>query len=213
MSLCFIALIPTSALAVTKAPSPIGIDFRSSDWSGANYDHSFSFGGVTATAFSSKKKDNIAKLYKSSSDGLGIRGGENDEIDSWEWLVIDFDSPTFVTDIWISDLFIENPVEEGYVELSDGTSIGFKGLASKHGDPHVQVEVNKTLTGATFYGKKVEKTYTSWNGRTKTCLKNTEYSVVGFDTSTSVPDSGNTLILLGMGLVSFAAIRRFRVTR
>ena len=222
VSLLFIVLTPANTLAV-YAPS-LDIDFRDAAWGNANRDHSFSSGGVTATAF---KKDwrgrtKNADLYQDRNDGLGIRGGENDEIDSWEWLEIDFDNPTFVTEMWLSDLFgppKESPREEGYVKLFNGSSflgtIDFSGVAS--GD--TQVSIGQTLTGAIFHSKKVPK----YQGSSR--LKNTEYSVIGFNTSdpiptttasnknNSVPDSGSTLILLGMGLVSFAAIRRFRANR
>lgn len=85
-----------------SSPTPIGsrpiqIDFRTSDWNAANNASSFKLLNVNKSTvgedtgfFDIWVTPNTNTIWKSSDDGLGVRGGEDDEIQGTENLRVDF---------------------------------------------------------------------------------------------------------------------------
>lgn len=106
------------AAAASIIPSPLGIDFRTDAWQDAAHNqHSYSVDGVTATAL----PDASALLFaRDAEDGLGVLGGEFDEVDGAEILEVSFASATGVSGVWITDLFAApdgGDGEDGQVEI------------------------------------------------------------------------------------------------
>ena len=93
------------------APLSPQVDFRSDSFSSANNQHSVSGEvdgvGFTVSAYRLNDVDEMeeALLWWDALDGLGIRGGEEDEIDGDERLVITFDTVVGLSDLFFSDLF------------------------------------------------------------------------------------------------------------
>lgn len=90
------------------------VDFRSLDFSECFEEFSCQVNGVTVTAERRNDDDTNwvpAQLYWDPVDGLGILdGGQNDEIDFDERLLVTLDQAQPVSRIWVSDLFLgEDP--------------------------------------------------------------------------------------------------------
>ncbi|NEX45857.1 hypothetical protein [Pseudotabrizicola algicola] len=84
------------------------IDFRVTDFGVCLEQHTCTVGGVTLSAFRQTASGEAAPatLYWDPIDGIGILGGgQNDEIDFDETLVVKFDRNVDVSGIWLSDLF------------------------------------------------------------------------------------------------------------
>ena len=202
VNLLFLAAASSIAntASATVIPPRLDIDFRTAAWSGANNQHTFSSGGVTAVA-----QPDDSKLWQDSVDGLGIRGGEIDEIDNREVLKIRLDTPMALLGVWITDLFL--PADGGGVgesgrlmlQFSDMTSttINFTandaGQDNGNGELFVNFASNKAVRGIGFQ---------EYPDRS-----NNEFSVAGF--VKKVPEPG-TLALLGLGLLGFGASARKR---
>ena len=82
------ALVALTASGVAFADPIVTVDFRDAAWdpadpSGGPSLATYTVGDVTANAH-----NGAGVLYQDAIDGLGIRGGENDEVDGDEWLEI-----------------------------------------------------------------------------------------------------------------------------
>ncbi|KIX14369.1 PEP-CTERM sorting domain-containing protein [Dethiosulfatarculus sandiegensis] len=67
-------------------------------------------------------------LYWDNTDGFGVRGNEEDEVDKLEKLTLSFDKPVYLSSFNLTDLFYEGSrqyQEEGYYSLDGGAAVKF----------------------------------------------------------------------------------------
>jgi hypothetical protein len=112
------------AFADMNIAPPVGsltLDFRTAVWAPANNRSSYTVGNVTATAVQPCR----SLLWQDAVDGLGIRGGEQDEINRQEILKIDIAGGMNLAGIWITDIFKRaNPPLDPTEGGSDGIETG-----------------------------------------------------------------------------------------
>ena len=178
----------TSFGSVSIIPSHLVVDFRSDDWAPAFGQQNYSFDGVTAETNSEE-----LKLHQDEIDGLGVLGGENDEIDGQEAILVTFEEEIRLGGVWITDLYKSSDGgaigEIGTVVLNGVTPFIFKGENSHqaNGEQWVAFGDNGIVVKtALFYTIGEEE--------------NNEFSVAGF---THVPAPGAILLAsFGCGIVS-----------
>ncbi len=188
--------------SATIITGPLAIDFRNITWNGAYGQNSYTVGPVTAEAFPEG-----AGLYQDAEDGLGILGGEPDEINGGETLEVTFDDGLLLSGVWITDLFGRPDGvggEAGIVTIYNTSSsfsqiFNFFGNDADQGNGEIFVDFggNIQIEGATFE-------ITGENG-------NNEFSVAGF-TSSPVPEPA-TILMLGFGLIGMAGIGRKKLVK
>ena len=88
LALTVAAALLAGTASATIIPSGLDVDFREAPWDDADNQPNWTVGGVTAEVAGVQ-----ANLYQDSTDGLGVRGGEDDEIDGEETLKITFADP------------------------------------------------------------------------------------------------------------------------
>jgi PEP-CTERM motif-containing protein len=187
-----------SGIALAIPLGSLDIDFRTSLWSGANYQPSFQVGDVTATAFPAQPG-----LYQDLIDGLGIRGGEQDETDANELLTLTFDGGLTLWGVGITDLFTsgdgagELAGEHGRATIYDtlGNSLAsfdFYGINSDQGNGELYIGFQTAFlnVGSILF------TAVPWQGSTS----NNEFSVAGLNTTSPIPEP-STMLFFGVGLV------------
>ena len=200
-----------SGVALADAiPADIDIDFRKAPWNLAHGNNPFLADGITATA-----SGGYNRLYQDSNDGLGIQGGEYDEIDRSELLTLEMDADFYdthglLTGVWLTDLFAapdgDNLGESGWIVLYDTTltEIGkFFFHATEwvaNGEFFVDFGGALEAYSIKFFAADANENF----------VANNEFSVAGF--TTSVPEPG-TLALLGMGLLGLGFVRLRRQMR
>ena len=199
MSLVFGVAVAASA---TTIPADLAIDFRTSDWNDANYKVSFTVGNVTARSYDVHDTGWHAQLYQDGDDGLGVRGGEGDEIDSHEILWVHIKDGMMLNGVWITDLFDDpdggDTGEKGQMLFSDlGGSFyffQFEGNAAHQDNGEIWVDFgDEFLVSDAVFGSK------PWPG-----YDGNEFSVAGF-TAAAVPEPA-TMLLLGAGLIGLAGL-------
>lgn len=189
-----LVLTSITANASSLVPS-LEIDFRASDWNSAFGLNTYTYDGVTLSTQPTTKT-----IFQNRIDGIGILGGEPDEINPGEMMNIGFDYSTSwasaLTGVWITDLF-DFPDggingEEGLLQLTlaDGTIIDFsffgKNSDQANGEQYIDFGTELKVATANF------KT----NG-----IAGHEFSIAGF---TAVPEATSiTMFILGFLLLGF----------
>jgi len=197
------------------APLVPQIDFRSGDFSGADGQHSFGFNfddpaGMPVNATISAFRDGdgeeaAANLWWDSMDGFGVRGQENDEVDSTEFIRLEFSKTIGLSHIFFADLFSG--------ETHGGRTYNEAGAYQTDGGLIVEFDANQ-LAGT--FG-------TPGNGEAALILDKTipvnsltlrgagelgydDFAVLGFtDPVHDVPEPG-ILALFGTGLIGLGVV-------
>jgi len=122
VSLTALMLVASGSAGATPLPTP-GIDFRDPAFSGADRQASFTatVGGITLTleaGLSDPTLGGTPTLWWDSRDGIGVRYAyEADEIEGPERLIVRFASPVGLSEIFLSDLFVESASGVTYSEI------------------------------------------------------------------------------------------------
>ena len=187
------------------------VDFRSDSFSAADNQHSVSgeVDGVGFTVSAYRVNDigglDEAVLWWDSEDGLGIRGGgQEDEIDADERLVITFDEVIGLSELFFSDLFAN--------ESTMGTILDEAGTAAL--DSSLMIDISADLLLGTD-GNKVNGEHVLSLSKVEPVLSITlstnglghDFSLIGFTdpplTTTSIPVPGmSTIFVLGLLLLA-----------
>jgi hypothetical protein len=186
-------------LLLAGAAGAATIDFRNAGFSGANYQPSFTAGGVTLTALPLG-----ASLYWDSIDGMGVRYSyETDEIEGRERLSVTFSAPMYLSSVLLTDLFYENGYREtGSYQLNGtGSWISFQAdlsqtPGSSNGELMLQLDPSSTITSIAFRAP----------GYLPTLNQRHEFSVAAMEAS-AVPIPA-AVWLLGSGVIGLVALKR-----
>jgi len=189
------------AVSAFAVPTTLAVDYRSAAWKPAAGQTNYSVSNVDDTA--AFPPGSI--LTWSSSAGVGVDAPFLLGVGNIDILNVTFGAGAGngLTGAWVTNLFNGLVDNTGLLVLNTSTGtdfIGFYGLQTSSqnplGDVYVDFGGAQNVTSAQFYE------VNSLGG----ALGSKGYSVAGF--SSSVPDGGTTLTLLGIGLISLTVLNR-----
>jgi hypothetical protein len=183
-----------SAFAI---PTTLGVDFRSAAWQAATGKSRYSTGNIeVAAAFPLG-----STLTSSAISGLGISAPPLQRTLDILDVTFSLRSGNGLTRAWVTNLF-SGTLEIGTLVLDTTKGLEvftFSGLHTRGKDPHRDVY---SSFGNAY--NVLNAHFLTVNPLRVVGVKNC--SVAGF--SSSVPDGGTTLALLGIGLISLTMLRR-----
>lgn len=226
----------TVALFLTTNAWALLIDFRDSSWKGADYQHSFSRDilhdgistQVTVSAWGDNDTSDPTELYLgwwgidkgSSPDGLGIYGGEEDEIDRNEYMQVDIEGGMFVSGVYLTDFYRTynnsndgDPFtrEHAHVQLFNGkTALNtFEFVATGiYPDDDDLARNNGEFSGD--FEDKYFVTSLRFSAPYKTTIdfNNNEFSLGGIEGEFAPVPEPSTMMLMGIGLLALVGFMK-----
>ncbi len=207
-------LLLAGVLLTGAAAHATFIDFRDAAYSAADYQPSYT-ALVEGVELTLKAYPVGRTLYQDDKDGIGIRGGyENDEIEGDEVLALHFSRPVLINYLHVSDLFYEKNSgvwfqEIGYYWMDDGDRIQF--IADKANLPSPATNGEQMVN----VGKLTDVLYLGAPGKIQVgnYLLGHEFSLAGVDITVDetqpIPEP-STLAMFGLGLLGFGFYMRRR---
>lgn len=121
------------------------IDFRSLEFEACLDATTCTVNGVTlsATRQGPDGASSAATLYWDPIDGIGVKGGgQNDEIDFDEQLIVKLAKPSAITSVWLSDLFLSEAAHYGAAAAGGSDSETAVVSLSRDGKAAAQLVLN-----------------------------------------------------------------------
>lgn len=145
------------ALASSSTAFAANLDFASAAFAGAEGQGSFNHtdsDGVTLTVTAGPAWLNASLTQ--DSDGFGVQTflpDETDEIDGLEYLSLSFSQGVNVSDVFINDLFNEGYLEQGKVSINGGSAQTFSALSGQlpgSTNGSLTLDLDTVVTSLTF---------------------------------------------------------------
>lgn len=187
------------------------VDFRSDSFSAADNQHSVSGEvegvGFTVSAYRLNDVDEMeeALLWWDALDGLGIRGGgQDDEIDADERLVITFDTVIGLSELFVSNLFADESTMGSIIDEAGSAALDTDVTIDFSADQLLGTDGNKANGEHVLSLSKVEPVLSI---TLSTSGLGHDFSLIGFTdpplTTTSIPVPGmSTIFVLGLLLLA-----------
>lgn len=185
------------------------IDFRDQRFAAANRQTSFStvMDGIAFTITAETASGGNATLWWDRKDGLGIRQNyEKDEIEGTERLRLSFANTIGISEIYISDLFVERGYSEtGSYQIDNSPAVTFDALSllgtdgnKRNGEHLITIDPVLPANEILFFAP----------GRING--QNHEFSLLGFTDPPLANPEPAALAIFGVGLAGLVIMRRRR---
>ncbi len=203
------AIILGLAMVLLAMPaSAANINFLDSSWnpgSTQTFTRNLSYLGAGWTGVTLTVASVPTNLYWDSTDGYGVTGGENDEVDGQETLIFTFSQPVYLQSLGITDLFYESTnhpyIEKGYYSVDLGAPQLFQAASGQH------INVTNGVTSIDLGGQPgFAIAFTAFN----TNGENHDYSVSAINATLTQTPEPATLLLFGSALFGGTFFRRRR---